>query len=136
MSLSLRVTHSTFLSPRKMMMIIIICIAEIACFVKSVSLKLGGFRAGGTLGTSGLGSTGAGVATLPEPRAVSHQCLRFWLSHGLRSTPVHVGIYVQRRKIYSALKENVISWIDASCEYKINVPQRVFVHGCFDVTSQ
>lgn len=118
------------------MMIIIICIAVIACFVKSVSLKSDGFRAGGTLGASGLGSTGAGVATSPEPRAVSHQCLQFWLSHGLRSTPVHVGIYVQRRKIYSALKESVISWIDASCDCKINVPQRVFVHGCFDVASQ
>lgn len=116
-------------------MIIIIYIAEIVCFVKSVSLKLDGFQAVGNLGTSGLGSTGAGVASSPEPRAVSHQCLQFWLSHGLRSAPVHVGIYVQRRKICSVLKENVISWIDASCEYKINVPQRDFVHGCFDVIS-
>lgn len=100
-----------------------------------MSLKSDGFWAGSNLGTSGLGSTGAGVAASPEPWAVSQQCLRFWLSHGLRSAPVHVGIYVQRRKIYSVLKENVI-WIDASCEYKINVPQRVFVHSCFDVISQ
>lgn len=101
-----------------------------------MSLNSDGFRAGGNLGTSGSGSTGAGVAALPEPRAVSHQCLRFWLSHELRSALVHVGIYVQRRKIYLVLKENVISWIDVSCEYKINVLQRVFVHGCFDVISQ
>lgn len=101
-----------------------------------MSLNSDGFRAGGNLGNSGSGSTGAGVAALPEPLAVSHQCLRFWLSHELRSAPVHVGIYVQRRKIYLILKENVISWIDVSCEYKINVLQRVFVHGCFDVISQ
>lgn len=101
-----------------------------------MSLNANGFRAGGNLGTSGLGSTGAGVAALPEPRAVSHQCLWFWLSQELRSAPVRVGIYVKRRKIYLVLKENVISWIDASCEYKINVLQRVFVHGCFDVISQ